>query len=43
MTPYVVLANLAAMPVVSAVVMPAGMIGLVAAPANNCAAVVRDF
>ena len=31
-TPYGVLANLAAMPVVSAVVMPAGMLGLVAAP-----------
>jgi competence protein ComEC len=31
-TPYGVLANLAAMPVVSAVVMPAGLIGLVAAP-----------
>lgn len=31
-TPYGVLANLAAMPVVSAVVMPAGLIGLAAAP-----------
>jgi competence protein ComEC len=31
-TPYGVLANLAAMPVVSAIVMPAGMLGLVAAP-----------
>src|SRR6202789_4138748 len=31
-TPYGVLANLAAMPVVSAVVMPAGMLGLVAIP-----------
>jgi competence protein ComEC len=31
-TPYGVLANLAAMPVVSAVVMPAGMLGLMAAP-----------
>jgi competence protein ComEC len=31
-TPYGVLANLAAMPVVSAVVMPAGMLGLVAMP-----------
>jgi competence protein ComEC len=31
-TPYGVLANLAAMPVVSALVMPAGMLGLVAAP-----------
>src|SRR6202012_3197425 len=31
-TPYGVLANLAAMPVVSAVVMPAGMLGLLAAP-----------
>src|SRR6201999_4523357 len=31
-TPYGVLANLAAMPVVSAVVMPAGLLGLVAAP-----------
>ena len=31
-TPYGVLANLAAMPVVSAVVMPAGMLGLIAAP-----------
>jgi competence protein ComEC len=32
MTPYGVLANLAAMPVVSAVVMPAGMLGLLAVP-----------
>src|SRR5215475_7121202 len=31
-TPYVVLANLAAMPVVSALVMTAGLIGLLAAP-----------
>ncbi|MCO5129673.1 MAG: ComEC family competence protein [Xanthobacteraceae bacterium] len=31
-TPYGVLANLAAMPVVSGVVMPAGLIGLIAAP-----------
>jgi competence protein ComEC len=31
-TPYGVLANLAAMPVVSAVVMPAGMLGLIAVP-----------
>src|SRR6266480_7159140 len=31
-TPYGVLANLAAMPVVSAVVMPAGLLGLVAMP-----------
>jgi competence protein ComEC len=31
-TPYGVLANLAAMPVVSAVVMPAGLLGLVATP-----------
>jgi competence protein ComEC len=31
-TPYGVLANLAAMPVVSALVMPAGMLGLIAAP-----------
>ncbi len=31
-TPYGVLANLAAMPVVSAIVMPAGMLGLVATP-----------
>ena len=31
-TPYGLLANLAAMPVVSAVVMPAGMLGLVAMP-----------
>jgi competence protein ComEC len=31
-TPYGVLANLAAMPVVSAVVMPAGMLGLAAMP-----------
>jgi competence protein ComEC len=31
-TPYGVLANLAAMPVVSAVVMPAGMLGLVGMP-----------
>src|SRR6202035_3133862 len=31
-TPYGVLANLAAMPVVSAVVMPAGILGLVAMP-----------
>lgn len=31
-TPYGVLANLAAMPVVSAIVMPAGLIGLVATP-----------
>ncbi|WP_316170130.1 MULTISPECIES: ComEC/Rec2 family competence protein [unclassified Bradyrhizobium] len=31
-TPYGVLANLAAMPVVSALVMPAGLMGLVAAP-----------
>src|ERR1700761_1970971 len=31
-TPYGVLANLAAMPVVSALVMPAGFLGLVAAP-----------
>jgi competence protein ComEC len=31
-TPYGVLANLAAMPVVSALVMPAGMLGLLAAP-----------
>jgi competence protein ComEC len=31
-TPYGVLANLAAMPVVSAVVMPAGLLGLLAAP-----------
>jgi competence protein ComEC len=31
-TPYGVLANLAAMPVVSAIVMPAGMLGLIAAP-----------
>jgi len=31
-TPYGVLANLAAMPVVSAVVMPAGMLGLLAVP-----------
>ena len=31
-TPYGVLANLAAMPVVSAIVMPAGMLGLVAMP-----------
>lgn len=31
-TPYGVLANLAAMPVVSAIVMPAGLLGLVAAP-----------
>jgi competence protein ComEC len=31
-TPYGVLANLAAMPVVSAVVMPAGMLGLIAIP-----------
>src|ERR1700744_5480852 len=31
-TPYGILANLAAMPVVSAVVMPAGMLGLVAMP-----------
>lgn len=31
-TPYGVLANLAAMPVVSALVMPAGLLGLVAAP-----------
>jgi competence protein ComEC len=31
-TPYGVLANLAAMPVVSAVVMPAGMLGLLAMP-----------
>src|SRR5258705_8898512 len=31
-TPYGVLANLAAMPVVSALVMPAGLIGLVATP-----------
>src|SRR6202012_3883772 len=32
LTPYGVVANLAAMPVVSAVVMPAGMLGLVAMP-----------
>src|SRR5438270_5432413 len=31
-TPYGVLANLGAMPVVSALVMPAGLLGLVAAP-----------
>src|SRR5947208_14696552 len=31
-TPYGVLANLAAMPVVSALVMPAGMLGLLAMP-----------
>src|SRR4030081_3866271 len=31
-TPYGILANLAAMPVVSAVVMPAGMLGLLAMP-----------
>jgi competence protein ComEC len=31
-TPYGVLANLAAMPVVSALVMPAGMLGLIAVP-----------
>src|SRR6202035_2520225 len=31
-TPYGVLANLAAMPVVSAVVMPAGLLGLLAMP-----------
>src|ERR1700738_472998 len=31
-TPYGVLANLAAMPVVSALVMPAGLLGLVATP-----------
>ncbi|WP_284269383.1 ComEC/Rec2 family competence protein [Bradyrhizobium iriomotense] len=31
-TPYGVLANLAAMPVVSALVMPAGILGLIAAP-----------
>jgi competence protein ComEC len=31
-TPYGVLANLAAMPVVSAIVMPAGMLGLIAMP-----------
>jgi competence protein ComEC len=31
-TPYGVLANLAAMPVVSALVMPAGLLGLIAAP-----------
>ena len=31
-TPYGVLANLAAMPVVPAVVMPAGLIGLLAMP-----------
>ena len=31
-TPYGVLANLAAMPVVSALVMPAGMLGLLAVP-----------
>jgi predicted membrane metal-binding protein len=31
-TPYGVLANLAAMPVVSAVVMPAGLLGLAAMP-----------
>ncbi len=31
-TPYGVIANLAAMPVVSALVMPAGLLGLVAAP-----------
>jgi competence protein ComEC len=31
-TPYGVIANLAAMPVVSAVVMPAGLLGLLAAP-----------
>jgi competence protein ComEC len=31
-TPYSVLANLAAMPVVSAIVMPAGLIGLAAMP-----------
>jgi competence protein ComEC len=31
-TPYGVLANLAAMPAVSALVMPAGMLGLVAVP-----------
>src|ERR1700736_3546189 len=31
-TPYGLLANLAAMPVVSAIVMPAGMLGLVAMP-----------
>ena len=31
-TPYGVLANLAAMPVVSALVMPAGLLGLVAMP-----------
>src|ERR1700744_197208 len=31
-TPYGILANLAAMPVVSAIVMPAGMLGLVAMP-----------
>jgi competence protein ComEC len=31
-TPYGVLANLAAMPVVSAIVMPAGLLGLVAMP-----------
>jgi competence protein ComEC len=31
-TPYGVLANLAAMPVVSAMVMPAGLLGLIAAP-----------
>jgi competence protein ComEC len=31
-TPYGVLANLAAMPVISALVMPAGLLGLVAAP-----------
>jgi competence protein ComEC len=31
-TPYGVLANLAAMPVVSVLVMPAGMLGLIAAP-----------
>jgi competence protein ComEC len=31
-TPYGVLANLAAMPVVSAIVMPAGLLGLIAAP-----------
>ena len=32
MTPYGVLANLAAMPVVSAIVMPAGLLGIAAIP-----------
>src|SRR6201982_3703830 len=41
-TPYGVLANLAAMPVVSAVVMPAGLLGLVAVPVGFRSPVLVD-